>query len=303
MSVFVERVNKTYGTQKALDNVNFSVRSGEIVGLIGPNGAGKSTLMKIICGLLSPDSGDVKINGKSVQQNGRIITQKLGYLPENNPLYTDLYVKEYLLHITGLYHLGRAGRERVYDIIKLTGLHPEMNKKIGMLSKGYRQRVGLAQAIIHNPDLLILDEPTTGLDPNQIVEIRSLISDLGKEKTVILSTHIIQEVEAICHRVVIMNKGKLVANDLTGNMGSYSAHETATIIVEFSSDTEEDIFNGFPMAGAVKKIKSGTWLLETKSDRDIRGELFKYAVKKDLVILSLHQKDKRLEDVFRELTS
>jgi len=211
MSIEVEHLKKSYGKQLALNDVSFNVGAGEIVGLIGPNGAGKSTLMKIICTLLLPTSGNVRINGLSVLNDPLRIKRLLGYLPENNPLYMDLYVKEYLDHIAGLYNLGNR-RQRVKEVIALTGLEPEMDKKIGLLSKGYRQRVGLAQAIIHDPEILILDEPTTGLDPNQIVEIRNLISDLGKEKTVILSTHIMQEVEAICQRVLILNKSKLVTD-------------------------------------------------------------------------------------------
>jgi ABC-2 type transport system ATP-binding protein len=303
MSISVEHLNKEYGSQLALNDISFTVNSGEIVGLIGPNGAGKSTLMKIICALLIPSSGEVKINGIPVTLRSNEIRQHLGYLPENNPLYTDLYVKEYLLYVAGLYKLGRKSTNRVYEVIELTGLKPEMHKQIGLLSKGYRQRVGLAQAIIHNPDILILDEPTTGLDPNQIVEIRNLISELGKEKTVILSTHIMQEVEAICKRVIIINKGHLIANDLTGNIGTYSNSKSHTVIVEFGEDTDEDIFQGFSAISKVKKLKSGTWLIETTGDADIRGDLFRLAVNKDLIILSLHRKDKKLEDVFRELTA
>jgi ABC-2 type transport system ATP-binding protein len=303
MSITVEHLNKKYGSQLALNDVTFTVSSGEIVGLIGPNGAGKSTLMKIICALLSPSSGEVKINGSPVTLNSNEIRQNLGYLPENNPLYTDLYVKEYLQYVAGLYKLGSKSTNRVSEVIGLTGLGPEMHKQIGVLSKGYRQRVGLAQAIIHNPNILILDEPTTGLDPNQIVEIRSLISELGKEKTVILSTHIMQEVEAICQRVIIINKGQLIANDLTDNIGTYSNSESHTVMVEFGDDTGEDIFNEFPGINKVKKLKTGTWLIETKGGTDIRGDLFRLAVSKSLIILSLHRKDKKLEDVFRELTS
>jgi ABC-2 type transport system ATP-binding protein len=303
MSVSIEHVTKLFGNQHALVDINFNVDSGKIIALIGPNGAGKSTLMKIICGLLAPTSGVVKINGKNILQNTTQLKYKLGYLPENNPLYHDLYVKEYLLHIAGLYNLGKTSDKRISEVIGLTGLNPEMNKKIGVLSKGYRQRVGLAQAIIHNPDILILDEPTTGLDPNQIVEIRSLISALGKEKTVILSTHIMQEVEAICHQVIIISKGRIVANDLTGNMSTYTLTEKSTVIIEFSEDTENDIFEDIVGIDTIKKIRPGTWLIETAHNQDIRGELFNFAVKKNMVIISLHRKDKKLEDVFRELTA
>jgi len=303
MSISVEQLSKVYGSQVAISNLSLTVNSGEIVGLIGPNGAGKSTLMKIICALLLPTSGDVKINGLSVTLNAHEIRKHLGYLPENNPLYMDLYVTEYLHHISGLYGLGKRSKERVSEVIRLTGLEPEMHKTIGKLSKGYRQRVGLAQAIIHNPDILILDEPTTGLDPNQIVEIRNLISELGKEKTVILSTHIMQEVEAICQRVVIINKGQLIANDLTGNMNQYARSGSHTIIVEFNEDADDTIFADLQGIVRLKKLRPGNWLIEAMEGTDLRGELFQLAVDKGKTILSLHRKDKRLEDVFRELTA
>lgn len=304
MSIAVENLIKNYGQQLALNDVTFNVNSGEIVGLIGPNGAGKSTLMKIICSILLPSSGDVKVNGISVKQNPNEIKKHLGYLPENNPLYTDLYVREYLQHIAGFYNSGRNNKERIMEVIRMTGLEPEMHKKIGLLSKGFKQRVGLAQAIIHDPDILILDEPTTGLDPNQIVEIRNLILKLGTQKTVILSTHIMQEVEAICQRVIILNKGQLVADDLTGKVGSHSVAVKHTIIVEFSNELlNETQLGSFPGIKKVKKVRENTWLIESVGDKDLRSDLFKFAVENDLVILSMHRQDKRLEDVFRDLTS
>lgn len=303
MSISVERVSKFFGTQEALRSVSFSVDSGEIVGFIGPNGAGKSTLMKIICGLLPPSSGEVKISGLPVQQNSLMIRRQLGYLPENNPLYTDLYVQEFLVYVAGLYNLGQNSRKRVMDVVEMTGLTPELHKKIGVLSKGFRQRVGLAQAILHDPAILILDEPTTGLDPNQIVEIRNLISELGKAKTVILSTHIMQEVEAICKRVIIINKGQIVANDLTGNIRMHGSISSYTVIVEFSEDIPPEKLQELKNLGAFRRLKPGTWLIETHGDSDIREDLFKLAVKNNLVILSMHRQDKKLEDVFRELTS
>jgi ABC-2 type transport system ATP-binding protein len=303
MSISVERVNKVFGNQQALNEVSFTVNSGEIVGLIGPNGAGKSTLMKIICSLIAPTSGEVKINGTPVTGSSIEIRKHLGYLPENNPLYTDLYVREFLLYVAGLYNLDKKSNDRVKEVIGLTGLSPEMHKKIGVLSKGYRQRVGLAQAIIHDPEILILDEPTTGLDPNQIVEIRNLISNLGKEKTVILSTHIMQEVEAICQRVIIINKGQIIANDLTRNISKLSLEKSYTVIVEFNGEINPEILKELPAIGAYRELKSGTWLIEATGGSDIREELFKLAVKNNLVILSLHKKDRKLEDVFRELTS
>jgi len=303
MSISVEHVSKIFGSQQALRDVSFTVNSGEIVGLIGPNGAGKSTLMKIICALLAPTSGEVKLNGARISGDSTDIRRLLGYLPENNPLYTDMYVREFLLYVSGLYNLGKKSDDRVREAISLTGLEPEMHKKIGVLSKGYRQRVGLAQAIIHNPEILILDEPTTGLDPNQIIEIRNLISDLGRQKTVILSTHIMQEVEAICQRVIIINKGQIIANDLTGKIGQHSGKKTQTIIVEFSEEINSEILRELPSIDEIRKLKSGTWLIETTGSHDIREELFKLAVRNNLVILSLHRKDRKLEDVFRELTS
>jgi ABC-2 type transport system ATP-binding protein len=301
MSVIVEGVNKSFGSQAALKNVSFTVDSGEIAGFIGPNGAGKSTMMKIICSLLLPDSGKVSINGVDVSSGSVEIRKKLGYLPENNPLYTDMYVEEYLRYVAGIYGI-RQNRGRISEITDITGLGPEKRKKISELSKGYRQRVGLAQAIIHDPDVLILDEPTTGLDPNQIVGIRELISFLGKEKTVILSTHIMQEVEAICKRVIILNKGSIVANDLTENLGTYGGDNTVTIIVEYENDPDSSVFNSLEGADKVKMLKPGTWLIEASSGKDIRAGLFNMAVKNNLVIISLHKKEKKLEDVFRELT-
>lgn len=302
MSISVERVSKVFGTQQTLNDVSFVVHSGEIAGFIGPNGAGKTTLMKIICALMAPTSGAVKINGIPILQNAGAIRKLVGYLPENNPLYPDLYVREFLHYVAGLYKL-RKGGARVKEVIGLTGLEPEMHKKIGVLSKGYRQRVGLAQAIIHDPAILILDEPTTGLDPNQIVEIRNLISGLGEKKTVILSTHIMQEVEAICKRVIIINKGQIVANDLTGNLSQHTGTESHTTVVEFREEVQPEVFQDLPGVLAFRQLRPGTWLIEAAGNTDIREGLFKLAVKNNLVILSLNKKDKKLEDVFRELTS
>lgn len=302
MSISIQNITKRYGDQIALNDVTFLVNTGEIIGLIGPNGAGKSTLMKIICGLIHPASGEVRIKDKPVVSDSTETRRDLGYLPENNPLYTDLYVQEYLHHVAGLYHLGSNSSKRVAEVIEQTGLGPEMHKKIGLLSKGYRQRVGLAQAIIHNPGILILDEPTTGLDPNQIIEIRNLISELGKEKTVILSTHIMQEVEAICKRVIILNKGIKVADDLTVNLGVYTNAATQTILIELNQDADDAIFKDLTNINKIKKITSGKWLIETSMDYDIRKDLFNLAVRMNLVVLSLHREEKKLEDVFRELT-
>jgi len=302
MSISVHQVSKLYGSQIALNSVSFHVSSGEIAAFIGPNGAGKSTLMKIICGLIRPTSGEIKIRDIDIKGNTIDVRRKLGYLPENNPLYPDMYIEEYLNFVAGLYQLKKK-RQRVRDVIDITGLSPERNKKIGVLSKGYRQRVGLAQAIIHDPDVLILDEPTTGLDPNQLAEIRNLISGLGKEKTVMLSTHIMQEVEAICKRVIIISKGQIIANDLTANIGQFTSLSMRTVIIEFRKDPPENLFTGFPLIERTKKLRPGSWLIETSGDVDIREELFRFAVKNELVILSMHIQDRKLEDVFRELTA
>jgi ABC-2 type transport system ATP-binding protein len=301
MSISVNQVSKSFGSQLALDSVSFRVNSGEIAAFIGPNGAGKSTLMKIMCGLVKPSSGEVSIKDLPVSGNSLDIRRKLGYLPENNPLYPDLYVEEYLLHVAGLYGLNRR-YARVREVVGLTGLTPEMHKKIGVLSKGYKQRVGLAQAIVHDPDVLILDEPTTGLDPNQLVEIRNLISGLGREKTVMLSTHIMQEVEAICQRVIIISKGRIMADDLTGNIGKH-ATTPHTVILELNTDPEETLFRSVDGVDGVKQLKPGTWLIETYSGKDIREDLFRLAVENKLVIRSMHAKDRKLEEVFHELTS
>ena len=302
MSISVHEVSKTFGSQLVLDSVSFHVNSGEIAAFIGPNGAGKSTLMKIICGLLSPSNGTVRIKDMNISGNTLEVRKKLGYLPENNPLYPDMYVEEYLQFVAGLYKLPNS-RQRVREVVDITGLTPERRKKIGVLSKGYRQRVGLAQAIVHDPDVLILDEPTTGLDPNQLVDIRNLISGLGKHKTVMLSTHIMQEVEAICKRVIIISKGKIMANDLTGNIAGHVIGSPHTIVIEFSKDPDDSLFSEITAIELTKKLKPGMWLFQTRGDTDIREELFKMAVKNDLVILSMHRKDRKLEDVFRELTS
>jgi ABC-2 type transport system ATP-binding protein len=302
MSITVQQVSKKFGNQLALDSVSFQIGSGEIAAFIGPNGAGKSTLMKIICGLLEPDQGEIKVRDEDIRKNSRAIRKQLGYLPENNPLYPDMYVEEYLHHVAGLYQL-RHTRQRVQEVVALTGLQPEKHKKIGVLSKGYKQRVGLAQAIIHDPAVLILDEPTAGLDPNQLVEIRNLISGLGKEKTVMLSTHIMQEVEAICQRVIIISKGKIMADDLTGNIRTLDPNKIKTVVIEFSQDPSENIFAEIPAIENTRKLTTGTWLVETSGSLDIREELFRLSVKHNLVILSMHTQNRKLEDVFRELTS
>ena len=304
MSIAVKEVSKNYGSQIAVNRVSFEVQTGEIVGFIGPNGAGKSTTMKMITGTLSPDSGSSEINGFPALDHQKEIRAMIGYLPENNPLYQELYIREYLQYVAGLYHLkGKLAKERISSVIEMTGLTREISKKIGNLSKGYRQRVGLAQALIHDPDILILDEPTSGLDPNQLAEIRNLISNIGKEKTVLLSTHILQEVEAICDRVLIINNGTIVADETAQNIKEKGKALTQTIHIELDKATDPGIWRKLRFIDHVKSIDSRQFLLETHENRDIRGDVFNFAVSQELTILSLSLQKKSLEEVFRDLTS
>jgi len=303
MSIVVEGVSKYYGEQKALDNISFGVRTGEIVGFIGPNGAGKSTMMKIITGFITASSGNVSVNGIPVEGDNLEVKKQIGYLPENNPLYPEMYIREYLGFVGSIYKSGISVEKQIDYIIALTGLAPEQNKKIGSLSKGYRQRVGLAQALIHNPAVLILDEATTGLDPNQIIEIRNLIKEAGKEKTVMLSTHIMQEVEAICDRVIIIDKGRIVADEEKSNIYSKIKGSKQVIQVEFDKDTLDSSLSEITNVKSVKKIRNYLWLIEAESEEDIRPSLFNYAVKNNLTVLSLTKQESNLEDVFRQLTT
>ncbi len=301
-SIEIKEVTKLYGKQKALDNITFDISKGEIVGLLGPNGAGKSTLMKIITSFITPNSGSVLINGVDVSEEELTTRASIGYLPENNPLYPEMYISEYLAFVLKMYKTSFNTRSRVDEMIELTGLTPERHKKIGALSKGYRQRVGLAQALIHDPEILILDEPTSGLDPNQLVDIRKIITELGKEKTIIFSTHIMQEVEAVCDRVVIFHKGKLVADDRTANLwkiaGTGNYYE-----VEFKENIEADLLSGLPFIINVSLQEKGVWLLEAKKGEDIREAVFNFATEKKLHILSLSQSEQSMEEVFHSLTS
>lgn len=304
MSIAVKEVSKRYGTQLAVNKVSFEVHTGEIVGFIGPNGAGKSTTMKMITGTLSPDTGSVLINKLPALEHQKEIRGMIGYLPENNPLYHEMYIREYLQYVAGLYKVtGKAARERISTVIELTALSREVNKKIGALSKGYRQRVGLAQALIHDPDILVLDEPTSGLDPNQLVEIRNLVSTIGKEKTVLLSTHILQEVEAICDRVIIINKGGIVADEDAQRLKEKSEGQTQTIHIELDGAIDPEIWKNLLFISHVKSLGNNQFLLETPEIRDIRGDIFNFAVSQGLTILSLSLKKKSLEEVFRELTN
>ncbi|MDX9726522.1 MAG: gliding motility-associated ABC transporter ATP-binding subunit GldA [Bacteroidales bacterium] len=303
MSIVVQSVTKYYGEQKALDNVSFRINTGEIVGFLGPNGAGKSTMMKIITGYIPPTSGNVFVNDISITDDSSVIRRKLGYLPENNPLYPEMYVREYLEFAASLYRSDIPLKQQVDEIIEITGLAPERRKKIGSLSKGYRQRVGLAQALIHNPEVLILDEATTGLDPNQIVEIRNLIRDAGKEKTVMLSTHIMQEVEAICDRVIIIDKGVVVADEEKKDIYSKISQPQQVVLVEFDREPDETLLAAIPMVSSVRKLKAYTWIIEASGGDDIRSSVFRFAVSNKLTVLSLQKQENNLEEVFRLLTN
>jgi len=298
MSIEVKNLFKYYGEQAAVNNISFSVKKGEIVGFLGPNGAGKSTTMKIISGFIPSDQGEVTVCGLKVDVDNLETRKLIGYLPENNPLYLDMYVKEYLEFVGGIYRISKL-KSRVNDMIDSVGLGLEQNKKIGALSKGYRQRVGLAQAIIHDPEVLILDEPTSGLDPNQLVEIRELICSIGKEKTVMLSTHIMQEVEAICDRIVIINKGSIVANDKTLNLQETKGEQT--VYVEFDQPITKSQLTSIPGVTKVEAIKNG-WLLGSDIEIDLRKEMAQFAQKKGWLILTLTIEKKTLEDVFKNLT-
>ncbi|HEX7493945.1 MAG TPA: gliding motility-associated ABC transporter ATP-binding subunit GldA [Bacteroidales bacterium] len=303
MSIIVQGVTKFYGEQKALDDISFEIKTGEIVGFLGPNGAGKSTMMKIITGFLTASSGKVIVNGLPVEGDNPEVKKQIGYLPENNPLYPEMYVREYLGFVASIYKTGLSKKTQIDNIIELTGLAPEQNKKIGSLSKGYRQRVGLAQALIHNPAVLILDEATSGLDPNQIVEIRNLIKEAGKEKTVMLSTHIMQEVEAICGRIIIIDKGVIVADEEKGNIYSKFKRPRQVIQVEFDREIEESSLRDIINVSSVKNVRNNLWLIETEGDEDSRPAIFNFAVKNNLTVLSLNRQESNLEEVFRHLTN
>lgn len=296
MSIQVENITKTYGEQKALNNVSFTIEKGEIVGFLGPNGAGKSTMMKILTTFLPASEGVAIVNGFEVTKDDISVKKSVGYLPEHNPLYLDMYVREYLLFNAGIYNIPKT---EVENVIEKTGLMPEANKKIGQLSKGYRQRVGLANALLHNPEVLILDEPTTGLDPNQLIEIRQLIKNVGKEKTVLLSTHIMQEVEAICDRVIIINKGEIV---LDKKLADLKNNKQQIIEVEFDYRVEEVALQKLPKIEKVENSIGFVYQLYFDTEQDMRGKVFDFAHDNGLKILQLHQKNTTLEKLFSELT-
>ncbi len=300
MSVEIKEVTKSYGTQKALDQVTFSLRNGELVGFLGPNGAGKSTLMKIITGYLPPDGGEVWVNGIRVDAGTVEVKRLIGYLPENNPLYNDLYVTEYLEFAAGFYQIDKPG-QRVREMIAATGLEREQHKMIGALSKGYRQRVGLAQALLHDPPVLILDEPTTGLDPNQLGEIRSLIKEISRQKTVLLSSHILQEIEALCRRVVIIHKGKLVADSDLAHLKEDTLVQGQQVFAEFDKPVSPGLLQN--IAGTTLAVPDGKgWLLQAEPGADLRPGIFRFAVDSGLTLLSLTEKRQNLEEVFQMLT-
>ena len=301
MSIEVINITKEYGEQKALDNVSFSINQGEIVGLLGPNGAGKSTLMKIITCFIPPTKGDARVCGFDIFEQSMEVRKQIGYLPEHNPLYLDMYVREYLSFIAGIYKLGKGKKERVEEMIEMTGLTKEYKKKIGQLSKGYRQRVGLAQALIHDPKVLILDEPTSGLDPNQLDEVRHLIRSMGAEKTVILSTHIMQEVEAICSRSIIINNGHIVADEKTENLAKVVL-PVSLYIVEFEKEVEVAALKQIEGVKNVRKLNGFTYQLEAEGKTDIRKAVFSWATNSDLTILTIRKEDEKLENIFHLLT-
>lgn len=297
MSIEVNNVTKIYGKQKALDEVSFKINKGEIVGFLGPNGAGKSTMMKIITGYIPATSGKVKVNDMDIDEHSLEVKKQIGYLPEHNPLYYEMFVKEFLEFIAKLYGIKNAS-QRVKEMINICGLEIEQHKKIKALSKGYKQRVGLAQALIHNPSVLILDEPTSGLDPNQLEEIRTLIKQLGKDKTVMLSTHIMQEVEAVCDRVIIIHRGKIVADNTIENLKQSSS--SANIIVEFSAELTEQHFSTLSVI-EIEKLSATKWKIKSASN-NISEELMNIAIQNNCTILTLQTSELKLEEVFKSLT-
>ncbi len=301
MSIKVENLTKLYGEQKAIDGISFDIPSGQIVGFLGPNGAGKSTTMKILTGYLNATSGMASVNGLEVEANGIAVRKQIGYLPENNPQYLDMYVIEYLNFVASVYHLKNISK-RVATMIEMTGLAPERKKKIGQLSKGYRQRIGLAQAMIHDPNVLILDEPTSGLDPNQLVDIRKLIVEIGKEKTVILSTHIMQEVQAMCDRAIIINQGKIVADDTIGILTSKDK-KRLVIEIEFVESVSKEKLLSVEGVMEATQTKGNNWKLVTNKNEDMRIRLFDFAKNNNFTLIKIQQQEQSMEDVFKQLTS
>ncbi len=301
MSVKVTNLTKIYGTQHAVDGISFEVNKGQVLGFLGPNGAGKSTTMKMLTCFVPQSSGSALVCGFDTTTEPLEVTKKIGYLPENNPLYYDMYVKEYLEFMAGLHKLGKITQQRINEMIEITGLTAERKKKVGQLSKGYKQRVGLAQAMLHNPEVLILDEPTSGLDPNQLVEIRSLIKQLGKDKTVIFSSHIMQEVQAVADRVIIINKGKIVADDSTEKLQSRVGNEII-VTAEFKQTVDLALLKNIKTVKSFNQLKDGKWSFVGEENKDIREDIFNFAKEKNLTLLHLNKEEYSLEEVFKQLT-
>jgi ABC-2 type transport system ATP-binding protein len=301
MSIAVNNLTKIYGSQKAVDSISFNVGKGEIVGFLGPNGAGKSTTMKIITGYLPATAGGAEVCGITVSENSNETKSKIGYLPEANPLYYDMYVREYLDFVTNIHEI-RNKKTRIEEVIQTVGLTVEANKKIGQLSKGYKQRVGLAAALIHDPEVLILDEPTSGLDPNQIVEIREVIKKLGKDKTVLFSSHILQEVQAICDRVIIINKGTIVADDTLSNLQKRETNEHI-VMVEFKESVPADKLNKLRDVTNVTQLQTANFKLQTKNPESVRKQLLELSLQNNLNIVSLQSETNSLEEIFKSLTN
>lgn len=297
MSIEVQNITKKYGEQRALDNVSFTIGTGEIVGFLGPNGAGKSTMMKILTCYLPQTEGTAKVSGMDVTEDSIAIRQKVGYLPEHNPLYLDMYVKEYLAFMAGVY---KVSKKVIPEIIAKVGLTKESHKKLGQLSKGYRQRAGLAAALLHDPEVLILDEPTTGLDPNQLAEIRSLIKEIGASKTVMLSTHIMQEVEVLCNRVIIINNGKIVADRPTADLKNVQGAKV--FVVEFDTDFTKSELKKIAGVRDVKFLEDKRWQIDALPGQDIRTDIFNFAVSKKAAVLEIKQQEQKLEQIFQQLT-
>ncbi|HNV30176.1 MAG TPA: gliding motility-associated ABC transporter ATP-binding subunit GldA [Cyclobacteriaceae bacterium] len=302
MSLYVSHLTKIYGQQKAVNDISFSIEKGEIVGFLGPNGAGKSTTMKIATGYLPPTTGTVQVNGLDVTTHSLQVRKMMGYLPEHNPLYLDMFVHEYLHFVGKVFDISSSTlKSRIPEIIGLCGLGREQNKRIEELSKGYRQRVGLAQALIHNPDVLILDEPTTGLDPNQILEIRKLIKEISRDKTVIFSTHIMQEVQAICDRVIVINQGEIVADDKVANLLKRQSH--VYVVVEFEGEVNESELLALDGVESVTSMQKGLYRLAAREGSDLRPEVFRLAADRNLSLIGLRQEENSLEEIFRSLTA
>lgn len=301
MSIKVSGLSKLYGAQKAVDEISFEVNKGEVLGFLGPNGAGKSTTMKILTCFIPQTSGTATVCGYDTSAAPLEVTKHIGYLPENNPLYYDMYVREYLEFVAGLHKLGKITNQRIDEMIEVTGLTAERKKKVGQLSKGYKQRVGIAQAMLHNPEVLILDEPTSGLDPNQLVEIRSLIKQLGKDKTVIFSSHIMQEVQAVADRVIIINKGKIVANDSTESLQSKISNEII-VTAEFKQTVDRGLLGMIKGVKSYEQLKDGKWNFRAEGQKDLREDIFNFAKEKNLTLLHLNKEEYSLEDVFKQLT-